>query len=121
MRKWILALALVQSGANAQQVADLPKDQNVLFWTQDQRDTAFRAMERIAKANTIAAGGPVLALQQGKPVKLELDVDAFMQQAGAFPVPLQAGKAGRQTDRRPALRVAGKITLDRGNSRCRSA
>lgn len=79
MRKWILALALVQSGANAQQVADLPKDQNVLFWTQDQRDTAFRAMERIAKANTIAAGGPVLALQQGKPVKLELDVDAFMQ------------------------------------------
>jgi CubicO group peptidase (beta-lactamase class C family) len=59
-------------------VADLPKDQNVLFWTQDQRDTAFRAMDKIAKANTIAAGGPALALGPGKPIKLDLDIDALM-------------------------------------------
>lgn len=79
MRKWILALALLQTAADAQSVADLPKDQNVLFWTQDQRDTAFRAMDKIAKSNTIAAGGHVHALAPGKPIKLDLDIDALMQ------------------------------------------
>ena len=79
MRKWILALALLHTTADAQSVADLPKDQNVLFWTQDQRDTAFRAMDQIVKSNTIAAGGPVKALLPGKPVKLDLDLDALMQ------------------------------------------
>ncbi len=93
MRKLILALALLQSSANAQTASELPKDQNVLFWTQDQRDTAFRAMEKIAKANTIAAGGPVLALQQGKPLKLALDIDAFMQhQRNAGLLIIQDGK-----------------------------
>jgi len=74
-----LALALLHTTADAQSVADLPKDQNVLFWTQDQRDTAFRAMDQIVKSNTIAAGGPVKALLPGKPVKLDLDLDALMQ------------------------------------------
>ena len=93
MRKWILALALLQSGANAQSASDLPKDQNVLFWTQDQRDTAFRAMEKLAKANTIAAGGPVLELRQGKPIKLDLDIEAFMQhQRNAGLLIIQDGK-----------------------------
>ncbi len=93
MRKWILALALLQSGANAQSAPELPKDQNVLFWTQEQRDTAFRAMEKIAKANTIAAGGPVIGLPQGKPIKLDLDIDAFMQhQRNAGLLIIQDGK-----------------------------
>ena len=29
--------------------ADLPKDKNVLFWTQDQRDNGFRALEKREK------------------------------------------------------------------------
>lgn len=93
MRKWILALALLQTAADAQSVADLPKDQNVLFWTQDQRDTAFRAMDKIAKSNTIAAGGPVRALAPGKPIKLDLDIDALMQhQRNAGLIILQDGR-----------------------------
>lgn len=93
MRKWILALALLQTGASAQSVADLPKDQNVLFWTQDQRDTAFRAMDKIVKTNTIAAGGPVRALVPGKPIKLDLDIDAHMQrQRNAGLVIIQDGR-----------------------------
>ncbi len=93
MRKWILALALLQTAAEAQSVADLPKDQNVLFWTQDQRDTAFRAMDQIVKSNTIAAGGPVLALGPGKPIKLDLDIDALMRhQRNAGLIIIQDGK-----------------------------
>lgn len=93
MRKWILALALLQTAADAQSVADLPKDQNVLFWTQDQRDTAFRAMDKIAKSNTIAAGGPVHALAPGKPIKLNLDIDALMQhQRNAGLIIIQDGR-----------------------------
>lgn len=93
MRKWILAIALLQTGANAQSVADLPKDQNVLFWTQDQRDTAFRAMDKIAKSNTISAGGPVLALEPGRPIKLDLDIDTLMQrQRNAGLIIIQDGR-----------------------------
>jgi CubicO group peptidase (beta-lactamase class C family) len=93
MRKWILALALLQTVADAQTVADLPKDQNVLFWTQDQRDTAFRAMDQIAKSNTITAGGQVLALAPGNPIRLDLDIDAFMlHQRNAGLIIIQDGR-----------------------------
>lgn len=93
MRKWILALALLQTAADAQTVADLPKDQNVLFWTQDQRDTAFRAMDQIVKSNTIKAGGPVLALEPGKPISLDLDIDALMHhQRNSGLIIIQDGK-----------------------------
>ena len=37
-------------------VTNLPKDKNVLFWTQDQRDAAFRQLEKLSDANTITAG-----------------------------------------------------------------
>ncbi|WP_246611000.1 serine hydrolase domain-containing protein [Aquisediminimonas profunda] len=50
-------------------------------------------MEKIAKANTIAAGGPVIGLPQGKPIKLDLDIDAFMQhQRNAGLLIIQDGK-----------------------------
>lgn len=58
---------------------NLPKDQNVLFWTQDQRDSAFRQMEKLVKVNQIEAGGSVLPLAPGAPLKLGLDIDAYMK------------------------------------------
>lgn len=82
MKKWILAAALLHAATNAQTALpdpSQPKDQNVLFWTQDQRDNGFRAMEKIVKTNTIAAGGPVRGLTQGAPIKLDLDLDSLMQ------------------------------------------
>ncbi len=57
---------------------DLPKDKNVLFWTQDQRDNGFRALEKLATTRTIAAGGPVHAFAPGTPIKLDLDLDKYM-------------------------------------------
>ena len=59
--------------------ADLPKDKNVLFWTQDQRDNGFRALEKLATVRNIAAGGRVHAFGQGVPIKLDLDIDAYMK------------------------------------------
>ena len=59
MRYWILAATLLHTATSAQPAPELPKDQNVLFWTQDQRDASFRAMEKIVKTNTINTGGPV--------------------------------------------------------------
>ncbi len=71
----------------------LPKDQNVLFWTQDQRDTSFRAMDKIVKTNTIRAGGPVYPLTIGTPIKLDLDIDEYMQhQRNAGLIIIQDGR-----------------------------
>ncbi|MBL0915888.1 MAG: beta-lactamase family protein, partial [Sphingopyxis sp.] len=76
----LCAAAGISVPAFTQTTETLPKDLNVLFWTQDQRDAAFRTMETVPKVvvNTIKAGGPVYPLPQGKPLDLGLDVDAHM-------------------------------------------
>jgi len=87
---------LLHTATNAQTALpdpSQPKDQNVLFWTQDQRDNGFRAMDKIVKTNTVAAGGPVRQLTQGTPIKLDLDLDALMQhQRNAGLIIIQDGK-----------------------------
>lgn len=93
MRHWILAATLLHIVASAHPVRDLPKDRNVLFWTQDQRDASFRAMEKIVKTNTIGAGGPVHPLTTGKPITLDINIDAFMQhQRNAGLIIIQDGR-----------------------------
>jgi CubicO group peptidase (beta-lactamase class C family) len=60
----------------------LPTDRNVLFWSERQRDAAFRALDRmpcLAKARVVEAGGTPRALPVGQPLpRLSVDVDAFM-------------------------------------------
>ena len=76
----ILGTVLALGGCDTiKLLVNLPKDNNVLFWTQDQRDLAFRATEKLTKTRTIAAGGPVHAFGRGTPIKLDLDIDAFMK------------------------------------------
>ena len=58
-------------------ITNLPKDQNVLFWTIEQRDAAFRAMEKLVDYNEIVAGDNAIELLQGEP--LEMDVDDYMK------------------------------------------
>jgi CubicO group peptidase (beta-lactamase class C family) len=63
-------------------VANLPTNTDVLFWTVEQRDAAFRAMDRIpilAKANIIEAGDDIYPLPQGTPLDVGVDVDAYMK------------------------------------------
>lgn len=76
-------------------LAAMPTDRDVLLWKLDQRDAAFRAMDRLpilAKARNIAPSATPLPLPQGKPLDIP-GIDAYMaQQRAAGIVILQDGK-----------------------------
>ncbi|MCZ2096670.1 MAG: beta-lactamase family protein [Burkholderiales bacterium] len=62
-------------------LATLPTNRDLLFWSQPQRDAAFRALDRLpvlAKARVVPAGNAPLPLPPGPALKLALDVDAYM-------------------------------------------
>ncbi|MES2940602.1 MAG: serine hydrolase [Pseudomonadota bacterium] len=62
-------------------LATLPTNRDLLFWSQPQRDAAFRALDRLpvlAKARVVPAGGTPSPLPPGPALKLPLDVDAYM-------------------------------------------
>ena len=62
-------------------IATLPTNRDVLFWSQPQRDAAFRALDRLpilAKAHVVPAGVNPSPLPPGPPLKLAADVDAYM-------------------------------------------
>ncbi|WP_424538800.1 serine hydrolase domain-containing protein [Sphingopyxis granuli] len=89
------AAAVGSAPASAQTTTQLPEDLNVLFWSQDQRDLAFRTMETVPKVvvHTVEAGGPVHPLPQGAPIDLGIDVDAYMGgQRNAGLIIVQDGK-----------------------------
>ena len=104
MRKWIVAIlilvaaglgiAYVSADKNTRNlIANLPRDQNVLFWTQDQRDAAFRTMETLVKVNKIAPSANPYPLDAGAPIKLQFDMDAYMaNQRNAGLIIIQDGK-----------------------------
>jgi len=56
----------------------LPTNPDVLFWSQAERDTAFRQMEKVAPVHTVPAGGSVHQFAKGAPLELSLDIDAYM-------------------------------------------
>ncbi|MGQ3099523.1 MAG: serine hydrolase domain-containing protein [Sphingopyxis solisilvae] len=101
MRRYLAAVLLCAAAtactapASTQTTDTLPKDMNVLFWTQDQRDLAFRTMETVPKVvvNTIEAGDAFYPLPQGQPIELGADVDAYMaRQRHAGLIIVQDGK-----------------------------
>ena len=62
-------------------LATLPTNRDVLFWSEPQRDAAFRALDRLsvlAKSRVVPAGGTPMPLPAGPPLTLALDVDAYM-------------------------------------------
>ena len=62
-------------------LATLPTNRDILFWSQSQRDAAFRAMDRLpvlAKSRVVPAGATPRPLPPGPPLKLPLDVDAYL-------------------------------------------
>ncbi len=70
-------------------LATFPTNRDLLFWSQPQRDAAFRALDRLpvlAKARVIPAGPMASSLTPGPPLPASLDVDAFMagQRAAAL-------------------------------------
>jgi len=77
-------------------LAAMPTNRDVLFWSQPQRDAAFRALDRLpflAKARTVPAGDKPSALPAGAPLALPVDADAYMAgQRSAALVILHDGK-----------------------------
>jgi CubicO group peptidase (beta-lactamase class C family) len=77
-------------------LATFPTNRDLLFWSQSQRDAAFRALDRLpflAKAHVVPAGSTPSPLPPGAPLKLALDVDAYMAgQRSAALIVLQDGK-----------------------------
>lgn len=76
-------------------LAAMPTDRDVLMWSLDQRDAAFRAMDRLpvlAKASQIAPSAKPLPLPQGKPLVIP-GVDEYLaNQRASGIVILQDGK-----------------------------
>lgn len=74
----------------------VPTNRDLLFWSVPQRDAAFRALDRIsllAKWHVIPASSAPKPLPQGEPLKLPIDLDAYMaSQRSAAIVVLQGGK-----------------------------
>ncbi|HMT43873.1 MAG TPA: serine hydrolase [Chakrabartia sp.] len=76
-------------------VAHMPTNADVLSWPMDQRDAAFRAMDKLAilaKANEIAPSATPTALPAGKPLTIPGVDDYLAKQRAAGIVILQDGK-----------------------------
>lgn len=59
----------------------VPTNRDLLFWSEPQRDAAFRALDRIsllAKWRDIAPSQAPRALPPGPPLKMSQDIDAYM-------------------------------------------
>lgn len=62
-------------------LATVPTNKDLLFWNERQRDAAFRALDRLTvlqKSRVVAAGATPRPLPPGPPLKLPLDLEAFM-------------------------------------------
>lgn len=77
-------------------LAALPTNRDVLFWSQSQRDAAFRALDRmpvLAKSHVVPASANPMPLPPGAPLTLPLDIDAYMAgQRSASLLVVQDGK-----------------------------
>lgn len=77
-------------------LATFPTNRDLLFWSQPQRDAAFRALDRLpilAKARVVPAAGTPRPLPPGPALKLPVDVDAYMAgQRSAALLIVQDGK-----------------------------
>jgi CubicO group peptidase (beta-lactamase class C family) len=107
MRKWIIGILVILVAALGifwgtadkdfrRLILNLPTDRNVLFWSIQQRDAAFRALDRIpfiAKSRIIPAGKNIYPLPNGAPLDVDTDIDAYMKdQRTAGLVVIQNGK-----------------------------
>lgn len=107
MKKWILgglAVVAVAGGVTwasldedqRNLLTNLPTDRNVLFWSTEQRDAAFRALDAmpvLADARVIEAGDTIRPLPAGELDLSGVDIDGFMEsQRSSAMVILHDGK-----------------------------
>jgi len=78
-----------------------PTDTDVLFWTDEQRDAGFRALDKlgwVVGSRRISYGPTVLPLPPGEPLGLDVDLDAYFE---------------RQRVAALVVLVDGKVVLER--------
>jgi CubicO group peptidase (beta-lactamase class C family) len=106
LKRLILVVALISSGLlilwitadtdTRRLIANIPTDRDALFWSMDQRDAAFRAMDWLpilADSHVIESGGNPYPLPRGKELDIEGDIEAYMvEQRSAAMVIVQDGK-----------------------------
>ncbi|MCL6252116.1 beta-lactamase family protein [Altererythrobacter sp. KTW20L] len=93
MKRWLIALALAAGLGTAgwlsldrdlrTLIATGPTDTDILFWTDDQRDAGFRALDKlgwVVDSRVIARGNSVRPLPAGEPLALDLYLDAYIEQ-----------------------------------------
>ncbi|WP_340587883.1 serine hydrolase [Erythrobacter alti] len=93
MKKWLIGIAVVIAAAlgigwmsldddQRGLIANMPTDRNVLFWDEETRNAAFRAMDALpalAQSRTIADGEATYPLPAGDPLDLgEFDMEAYV-------------------------------------------
>lgn len=64
-------------------ILSAPTDSDVLFWSVDQRDAAFRMMDRVpilTASRSIKSGSKVRGFEEGRPISLEFDVQTYVEQ-----------------------------------------
>ncbi|MEM9668882.1 MAG: serine hydrolase [Pseudomonadota bacterium] len=70
-------------------LTDIPQGESVFTFTQSQRDTAFRMMDRapwIITSRPIEASGETDLLPDGEPLDLNIDIDAYVEEQRAAAV-----------------------------------
>lgn len=90
MKKFALALgAIMTAGAVSWWVvgpdwrallSNPPSNTDILFWGQTQRNNGFRMLDRLpvlVKARTIEASGDAMEFEQGAPLALGIDINAY--------------------------------------------
>ncbi|GAA4643630.1 serine hydrolase [Pontixanthobacter gangjinensis] len=94
MKKWIIGILAVLLGGGAvtwasldedqrNLLANLPTDRNVLFWSTEQRDAAFRTLDAIpvlAKARVIESGNTIYPLPAGEALPIATNIDQYMKE-----------------------------------------
>ena len=106
LKRLILVVALISSGLlilwmtadtdTRRLIANIPTDRDVLFWSTDQRDAAFRAMDWLpilAASHVIESGEKPYPLPRGEGLDMDIDIEAYMkEQRTAALVIVQDGK-----------------------------
>ncbi len=79
----VAAIVLVAIGPDWRRLlANPPMDNEVLFWSQAQRDAGFRMLDRVSfmiETRDIPAGGGARPLPEGPALDLGIDLDAYLE------------------------------------------
>lgn len=126
MKKWLLAALVILAGSGTwywqtidrdvrSLILTFPTDKDLLFWTDEQRDYAFRALDKVpllAQSRVISASEQPLQLPAGGPLVMPLDVTAYMNTQRAAGMVIVHNGEVRFEDYRRDFTADGRWPMD---------